>query len=136
MRDPASTNPSVTMPIQDQGSADAANVFSASCPSRHALELVANKWTLLIVQALRPGSMRNGELMRKLEGISQKVLTQALRELERNGLIDRIEHSVRPLHVEYRLTALGASLSQALVAVDQWVEAHYAQLPRKVQSTE
>jgi len=122
------------MPIRDGTSVNRADVFSASCPSRHALELVANKWTLLIVQALRSGAMRNGELMRKLEGISQKVLTQTLRELERNGLIDRIDHSIKALHVDYRLTTLGASLSEALITVDQWVETHHAELPRRSQS--
>jgi DNA-binding HxlR family transcriptional regulator len=134
MRDPASTNLPVTMPIREAGSPDRGNVLGASCPSRHALELVANKWTLLIVQALRSGPVRNGALMRKLEGVSQKVLTQALRELERSGLVDRVEHSVRPLRVDYRLTPLGASLSEALIGVDQWVEAHYAELPPRIQS--
>jgi DNA-binding HxlR family transcriptional regulator len=70
----------------------------------------------------------------KLEGISQKVLTQTLRELERNGLIDRIDHSIKPLHVDYRLTTLGASLSDALITVDQWVETHHAELPTRSQS--
>jgi len=84
--------------------------------------------SLLLLPALRDGPARNGELLRRLEGISQKVLTQTLRELERNRLVTRSDHGTRPLFVEYALTPLGASLSEVLLAVDRWVEAHHEQL--------
>ena len=61
-----------------------------------------------------------------MEGISQKMLTQTLRELERHGLVERIDHQTVPPHVEYRLTELGRSLSEALVVIDRWAERHYA----------
>ncbi|MBS0338911.1 MAG: helix-turn-helix transcriptional regulator [Proteobacteria bacterium] len=104
------------------------DVYSASCPSRVALELIGSKWALLIVPLLDEGPVRNGEFMRRIEGISQKMLTQTLRELERNGLVERIDYQTVPPHVEYRLTALGRSLSRALVVVDQWAEANVGKL--------
>jgi DNA-binding HxlR family transcriptional regulator len=100
------------------------DVYDAACPSRQVLALVANKWSLLLLPALRERPMRNGELLRRIGGISQKVLTQTLRELQRNGLVERLDLETVPPHVEYRLTPLGRSLSEALLAVDRWVEAH------------
>lgn len=116
------------MPIQDPAGTNGANVFSVSCPSRRALELVANKWSLLLITALDAGPVRNNELLRRIEGISQKVLTQTLRELERNGLVQRVDRASKPLFVEYSLTPLGASLSEVLVTVDRWVEANHGRL--------
>jgi DNA-binding HxlR family transcriptional regulator len=116
------------MPIPEPAGTNGANVFSQSCPSRRALELVANKWSLLLIPALRDGPVRNNELLRRIEGISQKVLTQTLRELQRKGLVQRIDHATKPLFVEYALTELGASLSDVLVTVDRWVEENHARL--------
>lgn len=101
------------------------DVYAEACPSRAVLELVADKWTLLILPALRSGPMRNGELMRLIGGISQKMLTQTLRELERNGLVVRIDHQEVPPRVEYVLSPLGHSLSEAVRKLDGWVEAHF-----------
>lgn len=105
-----------------------ANVFAEACPSRAILELIADKWTLLILPALRKGPMRNGDLMRMIEGVSQKMLTQTLRELERNGLVARIDYQEVPPRVEYALTDLGRSLSDAVRRLDSWAEAHIAQV--------
>ena len=105
-----------------------ADVFNATCPSRRALELIANKWALLILPALRDGALRNHELKRRVGGVSQKMLTQTLRELEDNGLVQRHDHGTAAPHVEYRLTPLGRSLSEVLLAVDRWVETHHEQL--------
>eukprot|EP01034_Spumella_vulgaris_P011945 gene11945-15196_t len=63
------------------------DVFDPTCSSRHALELIAGKWQMLIISALEEGPMRNAALMRRLGDISQKMLTQTLKELERNGLV-------------------------------------------------
>jgi len=104
------------------------NVLSASCPSRAALELVSSKWSLMIVPVLASGPVRNNELLRRIEGISQKMLTQTLRELERNGLVERIDYQTVPPHVEYRLTTLGSSLSKVLSAVDRWAEEYHPKL--------
>jgi DNA-binding HxlR family transcriptional regulator len=120
----------MSLPAPDHSSdaanaaAHTGNVFDEACSSRLALELIASKWTLLILPALQDGAMRNNALLRKIGGISQKVLSQTLRELERNGLVIREVRGTKPLHVEYRLSALGRSLSDALVTLDRWAEAH------------
>lgn len=101
-----------------------ADVYAQACPSRAILELIADKWTLLILPALRQGRLRNGDLMRVIGGVSQKMLTQTLRELERNGLVIRIDHQEVPPRVEYELTDLGRSLSDLMRKLDGWVEAN------------
>jgi len=105
-----------------------ADVFSAACPSRDALELISSKWALLIVPALGEGPMRNNELLRRIGGVSQKMLTQTLKDLEYNGLVIRTDHRTVPPRVEYRLSPLGRSLSQTLVALDNWAEKHHGDL--------
>ncbi|MEM8645289.1 MAG: helix-turn-helix domain-containing protein [Pseudomonadota bacterium] len=104
------------------------SVFDQSCSARDALELIASKWTVLILSALADGPMRNGGLMRRIEGISQKMLTQTLRELERNGLVIRQDMQTVPPHVTYQLSPLGASLSQALITLDRWAEQNFPEL--------
>lgn len=104
------------------------SVFDETCSARHALELIAGKWPMLIMTALAEGPMRNGELMRRIGGVSQKMLTQTLRELERNGLVVREDHQSVPPHVEYRLSGLGRSLSGALITLDRWAERNFPEL--------
>jgi DNA-binding HxlR family transcriptional regulator len=111
--------PEATSPAQ-------ACVYAEACPSRAILELIADKWTLLILPALRRGPLRNGDLMRLIGGVSQKMLTQTLRELERNGLVNRIDHQEVPPRVEYELTELGRSLSDLMRKLDGWAEANLA----------
>jgi DNA-binding HxlR family transcriptional regulator len=105
-----------------------ASVYAEACPSRAILELIADKWTLLILPALRRGRMRNGDLMRLIGGVSQKMLTQTLRELERNGLVTRIDHQEVPPRVEYELTGLGRSLSDHMRKLDGWAEANLGEV--------
>lgn len=110
-------------------SADRApSVFDASCSARHALELIASKWTMLILLALADGPQRNGALLRRIDGISQKMLTQTLRELERNGLVIREDRHTVPPHVTYGLSPLGRSLSETLVVLDRWAERNFPAL--------
>jgi DNA-binding HxlR family transcriptional regulator len=106
------------------------DVFDAACPSRRALELISGKWVPLVLPALEPGPLRNNELLRRLDGISQKVMTQTLRELERHGLVLREDLGTVPPHVQYRLSDLGRSLNVALLALDRWAERHHAASPR------
>ena len=106
------------------------NVYTQACPSRAILELIADKWTLLILPALRRGPMRNGDLMRLIGGVSQKMLTQTLRELERNGLVERIDYAEVPPRVEYALTDLGHSLRGPVEALGAWAIANEAQIAR------
>jgi len=106
----------------------APNVYAEACPSRAILELIADKWTLLILPALKRGPVRNGDLMRLIEGVSQKMLTQTLRELERNGLVSRNDYGEIPPRVEYALTGLGRSLADTVRKLDSWAEAHIPQV--------
>jgi DNA-binding HxlR family transcriptional regulator len=104
------------------------SVFDEACSARHTLEVISGKWPILIISALAAGPMRNGELIRQIGGISQKMLTQALRRLEFNGLVIRCDHGTNPLHVDYRLSELGRSLSEALSALDRWAEENFCRL--------
>ena len=106
----------------------APSVFDPSCSARHALELIASKWAMLILPALARGPMRNGALLRHVGGVSQKMLTQTLKELERNGLVLREDRQTVPPHVEYRLSPLGRSLSTALITLDRWAEQNFPAL--------
>lgn len=86
---------------------------------------VADKWTLLILEALEEhGEQRFSALARLVPGISQKMLTQTLRQMERDGFVHRTVHPVIPPHVDYRLTPLGHSLGEAFCGVWLWAEAH------------
>jgi DNA-binding HxlR family transcriptional regulator len=100
------------------------NVYDSNCPTRAALALIADKWTALIIGLLEDGPCRFSALHRGIGGISQKMLTQTLRELERNGIVHRTVFPEVPPHVEYELTALGHSLSDPIAAVRDWAEQH------------
>jgi DNA-binding HxlR family transcriptional regulator len=96
----------------------------ADCPSRQVLDLIADKWTVLVVSAINHGHHRNGQLLRQIGGISQKALTRTLRQLEHDGLIVRHDHGGLPRHVEYQLTETGASLQPLLAALCEWSITH------------
>lgn len=99
-----------------------ADVYSAKCPTRHVLDRIAGKWTVLVVDALAEGTMRYTDLQRRIEGISQKMLTQTLRELESDGFVARTVHPTVPLRVEYTLTELGESLRIPIAILRDWIE--------------
>ena len=101
------------------------NVMAATCPSRTSLARIANKWTAMIVIALRDGRLRFGDLRAAVEGISAKVLADTLRDLERDGLISRHAFDEMPPRVEYELTPLGHTLSEPLGALGRWAEQHF-----------
>ncbi len=100
------------------------DVFLADCPARKVLGLLAEKWTLLVVHALSERTYRTAELRRRIGGISEKMLIQALRRLELHGLVMRTSYPEVPPRVEYSLTPLGLSLSSVVRELDRWVEAH------------
>ena len=102
-----------------------ANPFAASCPSQDILALIGSKWSLLLLCILRDGPVRTGELARRAGGISQKMLTQTLRELARHGIVNRKDFGETPPRVEYSLTPLGRSLSALVVEIEGWVTANY-----------
>lgn len=100
------------------------DVYDPECPSRRLLALIAQRWSVLIVHALTDGITRPADLGRKIGGISQKMLTQTLRKLERDGLLTRTVTPSVPVRVDYELTALGRTLVPVLVAVKTWSETH------------
>ncbi|GAA1594491.1 winged helix-turn-helix transcriptional regulator [Actinoplanes couchii] len=108
------------------------DAFLAVCPSRKLLERLSDKWVTLILAALgsgpdctgSPRPMRYSELSRLLAGVSQKMLTQTLRALERDGLITRTVTPTVPSTVHYELTDLGLSLHQTMRTLKQWAETH------------
>jgi DNA-binding HxlR family transcriptional regulator len=104
------------------------NVLDKSCESRQALELISDKWTALVVYALVDGPRRHGELRRTIDGISQKMLTQTLRRMEAEGLVEREVLDRVPPHVEYSLTQLGRTLEQPLGAICEWAMGHLDEL--------
>lgn len=113
------------------------DAFLAGCPSRQLLDRISDKWVALILAALGrdgphhtdggddgPRAMRYSELSRRLAGVSQKMLTQTLRSLERDGLVTRTVTPTVPVTVTYELTDLGLSLHQMMHGIKGWAEAH------------
>jgi DNA-binding HxlR family transcriptional regulator len=106
----------------------APNVLSAQCPTRQALDLIADKWTTLLIYLLSRGKQRYGDLHRQVGGISQKMLTQTLRKLERDGLVSRHIYPEVPPRTEYELTRLGHTLIEPMGALCDWAGAHLSEL--------
>jgi DNA-binding HxlR family transcriptional regulator len=105
-----------------------ANPFNPDCPSQDILALIGSKWSMLLMCILRQGPARSGELARRAGGISQKMLTQTLRGLERHGLVHRHDFREVPPRVEYTLTKLGLSLSDLIRQIEGWVTANYTRM--------
>jgi DNA-binding HxlR family transcriptional regulator len=106
------------------------NVYSAVCPSRRVLTVLAEKWTLLIVAQLAQGPMRTAEIRRRVDGVSEKMLIQTLRKLESFALVSRRSYPEVPPRVEYRLTPLGRSLARVANLLGRWVERNVVSLVR------
>ena len=100
------------------------DVYDPQCPTRQALDRIADKWTALIVGLLAQRPHRFGELRRGIRGISHKVLSQALQSLERDGLVRRTPLATVPPMVEYSLTPLGRTLDEPLAGIRDWAERH------------
>src|SRR5262245_10058813 len=113
-----------------------ANLYSAQCPSRSILDLIGSKWAMLLLCVLRRGPTRTGELRRAIAGVSQKMLTQTLRELERHGIVERIDYGEVPPRVEYKLTRLGLSLSALTKEIEVWVTQNYPRIREAAQRFE
>ncbi|MGE0220726.1 winged helix-turn-helix transcriptional regulator [Mycolicibacterium sp.] len=115
------------------------NAFLAVCPSRQLLDRISNKWVVLILCALggddggqgesdQPRALRYSELARQLVGVSQKMLTQTLRALERDGLVTRTVVPTVPVTVSYELTALGRSLYDMTRGIRWWAQDHMGEV--------
>ncbi len=104
------------------------NAYLAQCPSRQLLASLSDKWVTLVLCALGEQESRYSMLGRKIPGVSQKMLTQTLRTLERNGLVQRSVTPTVPVRVDYTLTALGHSLLPVISTIKQWAEQHMPQV--------
>ena len=104
-------------------------VFTQGCPTREVLDHVMSKWAPLVLASLSDGDpLRWSELRRRAEGVSEKMLAQTLRVLEKDGLVLRVAHPVVPPHVEYSLTPLGSELVERLLPLMIWVSHHADQI--------
>jgi len=98
------------------------------CPSRLLLEQIADKWSVLILAVLKREPLCFNEIRRRIEGITQKSLTQALRRLERNGIVSRTVLPGSPVAVEYQVTPLGRTLDKPFAALYLWTQDHLPQV--------
>jgi DNA-binding HxlR family transcriptional regulator len=98
------------------------------CHARQILDRVGDKWSIAVIHALGPETLRFTELKRAVDGISQRMLTATLRNLERDGLVSRKAFATVPVTVEYSLTPLGETLIPVLAGVRDWAEAHVAEV--------
>lgn len=103
-------------------------VISETCPPRRIHMLLTPKWTSMVIYVLSFGPLRTGQLQRSMPGISKKMLTQTLRELEADQLLSRKVHQVVPPAVEYSLTELGQKFVEPLLALYDWAEANFVLL--------
>jgi DNA-binding HxlR family transcriptional regulator len=125
------SNQSTQTPTHRGVSPDA---FVAECPSRAILSRLGEKWVLLAIAALAQQPLHFGELRRKLEGVSQKMLTQTLRALERDGLVKRRLIDTPRIRVEYSLTPLGGKFAEQAMQLKHWVEANIRPIKQRQQA--
>jgi DNA-binding HxlR family transcriptional regulator len=104
--------------------------YTRGCPTRAMLDRIGDRWTVLVVGALAAGPLRFGQLASRIDGVSQKMLTQTLRGLERDGLVSRTIFPQIPPRVEYELTETGRTLQEPLRALEKWAAAHMADVLR------
>jgi DNA-binding HxlR family transcriptional regulator len=102
--------------------------YARGCPSRDLLDRIGDKWTVLVLGELKHGACRFTQLRKRLSGVSEKMLTQTLRALERDGLVRRTVYPVVPVRVEYALTPLGETLREPLKALTEWSTRHIAEV--------
>jgi len=104
------------------------DVLAEACPTRQVVNRIGDRWSLLVLYALEGGTLRFAELRRAVEGVTQKMLTQTLRLLERDGLVRREVFAAVPPRVEYSLTPLGRSLSVRIAGIREWAYANIADI--------
>ncbi|MFC5823737.1 winged helix-turn-helix transcriptional regulator [Nonomuraea insulae] len=104
------------------------DAYLATCPARQLLDRISDKWVSLLLTALADGPQRYSGLSRTVAGVSQKMLTQTLRTLERDGLVSRSVTPSVPVRVDYALTPLGVSLLPVMQAIKNWSETHIEQV--------
>lgn len=108
------------------------DVFEPHCPSRTLLKHITSTWGVLILIALKPGTLRFSALRRRIGGVSERMLSQTLQKLEADGLLVRRSHLVVPPHVDYTLTPLGQEAAAHVEALAQWIDDNLAELARNL----
>jgi len=98
------------------------DVLEKNCPSRKILNDVTNRWGVLTLLALKGKTYRFSELRRKITGISEKMLSQTLHSLEKNGFVNRVSYPVLPPHVDYSLTPMGKNIAEKIEQLTSWIE--------------
>ena len=116
------------MRINLGGDESAFDVYTRGCPSRMVLQHITSKWGVLALAALREGPYRFSELRRQVDGVSERMLTQTLRMLERDGLVERVAFPEVPPRVEYSLTELGREAAEVLVGLVSFIEQRMPQM--------
>jgi DNA-binding HxlR family transcriptional regulator len=116
--------PTMTAAQRREQEKEAFDAFLADCPSRLVLDRISDKWVTLVIASLADGPRRFSEVSRRLAGVSQKMLTQTLRTLERDGLVSRTVTPSVPVRVDYELTGLGHSLLDPIKHLKAWAEDH------------
>lgn len=119
----SSGHPQETAPAFERG-----DVYAAECPTRQLLDRIADKWTTLLLTTLDGGAMRFNALKRRIGGVSQKMLSQTLRQMERDGLVMRHVEAMAPVSVTYEITPLGRTLVAALLPMIDWAETRMDQV--------
>ncbi|WP_083092537.1 MULTISPECIES: winged helix-turn-helix transcriptional regulator [Rothia] len=105
-----------------------ADVYDRNCPCRYILSRIADKWTALVIGCLQSGPKRFSELRRSVDGVTQKMLTQTLRSLERDGIVRRTVFPTVPVTVQYEITDLGKTLIEPLEVLRSWSESHKSEV--------
>ncbi len=107
---------------------DKGRVLSAQCPSRQILQHLTNRWGVLVMIVLATGTKRFSEIRREIEGISERMLTQTLQQLEQDGMVHRKSFNTVPPHVEYTLTEYGQTASVKLADLVDWLEENLSEI--------
>ncbi|MFB9237580.1 winged helix-turn-helix transcriptional regulator [Plantactinospora siamensis] len=102
--------------------------FNRNCGSRQVIDRIGDRWSVLVVLTLADGQKRYGELAQRIDGVSQKMLTQTLRGLERDGIVTRTVHASVPPRVDYELTDLGRSLLDLVSGLEAWATTHLTEV--------
>lgn len=110
-------------------------VLAPECPSREILKHVTSLWGVLVLIVLLQGTHRFSQLRRKIGGVSEKMLTQTLQQLEKDGFLLRVSYPVVPPHTEYSLTPLGEGVGRQVEALTDWIEENIGQILQAQQAT-
>lgn len=102
------------------------DVFAAACPSRSVLTNITSRWGVLVLISLREGTLRYGQIRKRIGGVSEKMLAQTLQALERDGFVRRVSLPVVPPHVEYSLTPIGQEVAGQVQGLIDWIEDNMA----------